>query len=51
MRQFRLSSWLGIKGSNIIKVVQLEGVRVIGNPSDYAMKASFGYFCRYANVI
>ena len=38
MRQFRLISRLDIKGPNLIKGVQLEGLRIIGKPSDYARK-------------
>ena len=38
MRQFRLISRLDIKGPDLIKGVQLEGLRIIGNPSDYARK-------------
>ena len=34
----RLLSRLDIKGSNLIKGVHLEGLRVIGNPSEYAYR-------------
>jgi cyclase len=38
MRNIRLIARLDIKGQNLIKSVQLEGLRVIGNPSEYAYK-------------
>ena len=34
----RLISRLDIKGPNLIKGIHLEGLRVIGNPNDYAKK-------------
>ena len=34
----RLISRLEIKGPNLIKGIHLEGLRVIGNPNDYAKK-------------
>jgi cyclase len=36
MRKVRLIARLDIKGSNLIKGVHLEGLRVIGKPSDFA---------------
>lgn len=36
MRNLRLIARLDIKGANLIKGVQLEGLRVIGSPSEYA---------------
>lgn len=38
MRKIRLIARLDIKGSNLIKGVHLEGLRVIGNPGEYAHK-------------
>lgn len=38
IRPFRLISRLDIKGPNLIKGVQLEGLRIIGKPADYAKK-------------
>jgi cyclase len=38
MRKIRLIPRLDIKGENLIKGIQLEGVRVIGKPNDYAVK-------------
>jgi imidazole glycerol-phosphate synthase subunit HisF len=38
MQTFRLISRLDIKGPNLIKGVQLEGLRVIGDPAKYAKK-------------
>ncbi|TGL99208.1 imidazole glycerol phosphate synthase subunit HisF [Leptospira jelokensis] len=38
MRKVRLIARLDIKGSNLIKGVHLEGLRVIGKPSDFAHK-------------
>jgi imidazole glycerol-phosphate synthase subunit HisF len=38
MRKIRLIARLDIKGQNLIKSVQLEGLRVIGNPSEYALE-------------
>jgi len=37
-RNIRLIARLDIKGSNLIKGVHLEGLRVIGNPQDYASR-------------
>jgi cyclase len=37
MRNIRLIARLDIKGSNLIKAIQLEGLRVIGSPSEYAL--------------
>ena len=34
----RLIARLDIKSENLIKGVHLEGLRVVGNPSDYASK-------------
>lgn len=38
MRKIRLIPRLDIKGENLIKGIQLEGLRVIGDPNDYAKK-------------
>lgn len=38
MSNFRLIPRLDIKGKNLIKGVHLEGLRVIGDPQDYAVK-------------
>lgn len=38
MRKVRLIARLDIKGSNLIKGVHLEGLRVIGSPAEYAHK-------------
>lgn len=38
MRKVRLIARLDIKGSNLIKGVHLEGLRVIGSPSQYAQR-------------
>lgn len=38
MRNLRLIARLDIKGPNLIKGVRLEGLRVIGSPSEYAEK-------------
>jgi imidazole glycerol-phosphate synthase subunit HisF len=38
LRNIRLISRLDIKGSNLIKGVHLEGLRVIGNPPEYAYR-------------
>lgn len=38
MKKIRLISRLDIKGKNLIKSVNLEGLRVIGNPSEHAIK-------------
>lgn len=38
MRNIRLIARLDIKGSNLIKSVQMEGLRVIGSPNEYAHK-------------
>jgi len=37
-RSIRLIARLDIKGTNLIKGVRLEGLRVIGSPSDYALE-------------
>ncbi len=38
MRKVRLIPRMDIKGSNLIKGIQLEGLRVVGNPNDFAKK-------------
>ena len=38
MRKIRLIGRLDIKGPNLIKGIHLEGLRVVGNPSEYAHK-------------
>jgi cyclase len=38
MDNFRLIARLDIKGSNLIKGVRLEGLRIIGSPNEYAQK-------------
>jgi cyclase len=38
MRNIRLIGRLDIKGANLIKGIQLEGLRVIGPPHDYALR-------------
>ena len=38
MRNIRVIARLDIKGSNLIKGVHLEGLRVVGNPIEYASK-------------
>ncbi|WP_236232721.1 imidazole glycerol phosphate synthase subunit HisF [Pseudomonas tohonis] len=38
MRNLRIIPRLDIKGSNLIKGVQLEGLRVIGDPQDHAIR-------------
>ena len=38
MKRVRLISRLDIKGENLIKGIHLEGLRVIGSPSEYALK-------------
>lgn len=38
MKKIRLIARLDIKGENLIKGIHLEGLRVIGTPSDYAHK-------------
>ncbi|MCZ8157117.1 MAG: imidazole glycerol phosphate synthase cyclase subunit [Leptospira sp.] len=38
MRNIRLIARLDIKGPNLIKSIHLEGLRVIGNPNDFAIK-------------
>lgn len=38
MSRFRIIPRLDIKGSNLIKSVQLEGLRVIGDPHDFAVR-------------
>ena len=37
MRDIRIIPRLDIKGSNLIKGVQLEGLRVIGDPNEFAL--------------
>jgi cyclase len=37
VRNVRLIARLDIKGSNLIKGVHLEGLRVVGKPSEYAL--------------
>lgn len=37
-KKVRIISRLDIKGSNLIKGVQLEGLRVVGSPQDFAVK-------------
>jgi cyclase len=37
MRNIRLIARLDIKGSNLIKAINLEGLRVIGSPNEYAL--------------
>ena len=34
----RLIARLDIKNSNLIKSINLEGLKIIGNPNDYAKK-------------
>lgn len=38
MRKIRIIPRLDIKGSNLIKSVQFEGLRVVGSPNEYAKK-------------
>jgi imidazole glycerol-phosphate synthase subunit HisF len=38
MRKIRLIARLDIKGSNLIKGIHLEGLRVIGSPNEYAFR-------------
>jgi imidazole glycerol-phosphate synthase subunit HisF len=38
MRKIRLIARLDIKGSNLIKGIHLEGLRVIGSPNEHALK-------------
>src|SRR3990167_4311744 len=38
MSLFRLIARLDIKGSNLIKPIRMEGLRVIGDPNEYALK-------------
>ena len=38
LRKFRIIPRLDIKGSNLIKGVQLEGLRVIGDPAEFAKR-------------
>lgn len=38
MKSIRLIARLDVKGSNLIKGVHLEGLRVVGPPNDYALK-------------
>ena len=37
-KNIRIIPRLDIKGPNLIKGIQLEGLRVIGNPNDFALK-------------
>lgn len=37
MRNIRLIARLDIKGSNLIKAINMEGLRVIGSPNEYAL--------------
>ena len=37
MKNIRLIARLDIKGSNLIKGINLEGLRVIGSPNEYAL--------------
>ncbi|MDR3175997.1 MAG: imidazole glycerol phosphate synthase cyclase subunit [Desulfovibrio sp.] len=38
MRNFRLIARLDVKGRNVVKGIQLEGLRKMGNPNEYAKK-------------
>ena len=38
MKNLRLIARLDIKGSNLIKGIHLEGLRVMGSPNEYAKK-------------
>ena len=38
MKKIRLIPRLDIKGENLIKGVQLEGLRIIGNPNEFARR-------------
>ena len=38
MKSLRIIARLDIKGSNLIKGIHLEGLRVIGNPNEYALR-------------
>ena len=38
MRKLRLIPRLDIKGPNLIKGIQLEGLRVIGDPNEHALR-------------
>ena len=38
MRKIRLIPRLDVKGPNLIKSIQLEGLRVIGSPNEHALK-------------
>ena len=38
MRKIRIIARLDIKGPNLIKSINLEGLRVIGSPNDYALR-------------
>ncbi len=37
-RNLRLIARLDIKGKNLIKTIQLEGLRIVGSPGEYALK-------------
>ena len=37
-KKIRIIPRLDIKGQNLIKGVHLEGLKIIGNPNDYAIK-------------
>ena len=38
MRNFRLIARLDVKAPNLVKGIQLEGLRKLGNPSTFALK-------------
>ena len=38
MKNIRLIARLDIKSENLVKGIHLEGLRIIGDPSDYAKK-------------
>ena len=38
MRSIRLIGRLDIKNSNLIKSINLEGLRIVGNPNEFAKK-------------
>ena len=38
MRSIRLIARLDIKGKNLIKAINLEGLRIVGDPNDFALK-------------
>ena len=42
MKPFRLVARLDVKGKNLIKGINLEGLRVLGPPKDYALKYYHG---------